>query len=60
MIVRVGDKVRKGQVVGYTGATGWLAHLWPHLHFIVGKYGKTIADYETVEIVWQEAENNGG
>lgn len=60
VIVRLGDKVRKGQVIGYTGATGWLAHLGPHLHFMVGKYGKSIADYETIEIVWQNSEDNGG
>jgi murein DD-endopeptidase MepM/ murein hydrolase activator NlpD len=52
--VKVGDKVRKGQVIGYSGATGWIAHLGPHLHFMVGKYGDTDKDYETLEIVWEQ------
>jgi len=53
VIVKVGDKVKKGQVIGFTGATGYLAHLGPHLHFMVGKYGKTVDDYKTLEIVWE-------
>ncbi|MBM3257965.1 MAG: M23 family metallopeptidase [Candidatus Nealsonbacteria bacterium] len=53
VLVKLGDKVKKGQVIGYSGATGWLAHLGPHLHFMVGKYGKTDEDYETLEIVWE-------
>ncbi len=52
-LVKIGDKVKKGQIIGYTGATGWLAHLGPHLHFMVGKNGKTNEDYETLEIVWE-------
>lgn len=51
-LVKVGDKVKRGQVIGYTGATGWLAHLGPHLHLMVGKYGASDEDYETLEIVW--------
>jgi len=51
--VKVGDKVRKGQLIALSGATGWLAHLGAHLHFMVGEYGKTIKDYETLEIKWQ-------
>lgn len=54
VLVKIGDKVKKGQVIGYTGATGWLAHLGPHLHFMVGKYGKTDQDYETLEILWEQ------
>jgi murein DD-endopeptidase MepM/ murein hydrolase activator NlpD len=53
VIVKLGEKVKKGQVIGYSGATGYLAHLGPHLHFMVGKYGKTINDYETLEIIWE-------
>lgn len=52
VLVKVGDKVKKGQVIGYSGATGWIAHLGPHLHFMVGRYGETVEDYETLEIVW--------
>lgn len=52
-VAKVGDKVRRGQIIGYSGATGWLAHLGPHLHFMVGKYSQD-GTYETREIVWNE------
>lgn len=51
-IVQVGDKVKQGQVIGYSGNTGWMADLGPHLHFMVGVYGKTISDYQTLKIKW--------
>jgi len=54
VLVKLGDKVKKGQVIGYSGATGWLAHLGPHLHFMVGKYGESDEDYETLEIAWEK------
>lgn len=38
--VKVGDKVKQGQIIGYSGHTGWMAHLGPHLHFDVHKYHK--------------------
>ena len=39
VVVKIGDKVKAGQVVGYSGATGWLANIKdPHLHFMVGIY----------------------
>lgn len=53
LIVEIGDSVERGQVIGYTGATGWVAHLGPHLHFMVGRYGENEQDYETLEIVWK-------
>lgn len=43
-LVKVGDFVRKGQVIGYSGNTGW--SLGPHLHFMVFK--PTRLFYETV------------
>lgn len=53
-VVEVGDKVKRGQLIGYSGATGWLAHLGPHLHFMVGKYNKKAdREYETLEIEWE-------
>lgn len=48
VLVTLGEKVKKGQTIGYSGATGWLAHLGPHLHFMVGKYGKSDQDFETL------------
>lgn len=52
LIAKVGDNIKKGQIIGYSGATGWLAHLGPHLHFMVGIYGETDEDYKTLGIVW--------
>ncbi|KKU48201.1 hypothetical protein A3H10_01270 [Candidatus Uhrbacteria bacterium RIFCSPLOWO2_12_FULL_46_10] len=52
ILVKLGDQVRKGQIIGYSGSTGWLAHLGPHLHFMVGKYGESDNDYEAMEVVW--------
>lgn len=44
--VKIGEKVKAGQVIGESGNTGWLANLHePHLHFMVGKY-----KYETIKI----------
>ncbi|MFZ2948570.1 MAG: M23 family metallopeptidase [Desulfuromonadaceae bacterium] len=51
-LVKVGDRITRGQVIGYSGATGWIAHLGPHLHFMVGKYGNVSDEYQTLEIVW--------
>lgn len=55
--VKKGDRVEKGRIIGYSGATGWLAGLGPHLHFMVGKYGKTIEEYETLEPRFKEKVN---
>jgi murein DD-endopeptidase MepM/ murein hydrolase activator NlpD len=51
---KVGDKVKRGQIIALSGATGWLAHLGPHLHFDVHKYFAPYGseDYESLEIVF--------
>lgn len=52
-LVKVGDRVNKGQLIGYSGDTGWLAHLGPHLHFDVHQYfGREPEDYTTLKITW--------
>jgi murein DD-endopeptidase MepM/ murein hydrolase activator NlpD len=51
--IKIGEKVKKGQIIGYSGATGWLAHLGPHLHFMVGKYGDSDDNYDTLKISWE-------
>jgi murein DD-endopeptidase MepM/ murein hydrolase activator NlpD len=45
-LVKIGDKVKAGQVIAKVGKTGWMANIKePHLHFMVGRY-----DYKTLEI----------
>lgn len=47
VLVKIGDKVKSGQIIGASGKTGWMANLInePHLHFMVGKY-----NYKTLKI----------
>lgn len=52
-VVKIGDIVKQGQLIGYSGATGWLANVpEPHLHFMVGRY-----TYETIDYTF-DAPNN--
>ncbi len=41
-LVIEGEKIRRGQLVGYTGATG-LAGVFPHLHFEVHRLNEAVA-----------------
>jgi len=54
-LVKKGDRVKTGQVIGYSGNTGWMSHLGPHLHFDVHKYHTPFGpeDYQTWEISWK-------
>lgn len=52
VLVKVGERVKRGQLIGYSGMTGWVASLQAHLHFHIGVYGKTVDDYHTLKIVW--------
>lgn len=48
LTAKIRDRVKKCQVIAKSGTTGWITHLGPHLHFMVGEYGKTVEEYETV------------
>jgi murein DD-endopeptidase MepM/ murein hydrolase activator NlpD len=51
VLVKIGDRVKAGQVIGYSGDTGWMANIKePHLHFMVGTY-----KYETLQIRFKPA-----
>ncbi|UCD03964.1 MAG: M23 family metallopeptidase [Candidatus Woesearchaeota archaeon] len=52
-LVKKGQEVKEGQIIGYSGETGWIAHLGPHLHFEVHKYLKDLKNYKTLEIRWK-------
>jgi murein DD-endopeptidase MepM/ murein hydrolase activator NlpD len=56
-LVKKGDRVKTGQIIGYSGNTGWMAQLGPHLHFDVHKYYEPFGpeDYETLEIRWKNS-----
>ncbi len=50
IVVANGQMVEAGQLIGYSGATGYLAHLGPHLHFECYEWhGPGEEDYETIE-----------
>ncbi len=55
-LVKKSDEVKNGQIIGYSGSTGWIAHLGPHLHFDIHKYiGKGSEDYVALEIRWKKS-----
>ncbi|MBI2632113.1 M23 family metallopeptidase [Candidatus Pacearchaeota archaeon] len=54
-IVKIGDIVKEGQSIGFSGNTGWMGGLGPHLHFDVHIYfGEGPEDYETIKIMWEK------
>jgi len=54
IIVKAGQEVKTGQVLGYSGHTGW--SIKPHLHFLVFRFLKPMPakDRESLEIKWKK------
>ena len=48
--MKVGDTVRKGQVIALSGNTGFTTT--PHLHFMVFRLNNTKVGFESLEILW--------
>jgi len=50
--VKVGQSVKTGQVIGYSGNTGWTTE--PHLHFHVLRFINSKIGWETMKIKFKE------
>ncbi|MEK6833413.1 MAG: M23 family metallopeptidase [Nanoarchaeota archaeon] len=50
--VKIGDKVKTGEIIGYTGNTGWTTE--PHLHFHVCKNTDNKNGWKTMQVRFKE------
>lgn len=56
--VKVGDQVQTGQLLGYSGDTGWTSA--PHLHFMVMQTSSSDYYTQSVPVLFTDVPDNGG
>ncbi len=56
--VKLGDRVQTGQLLAYSGNTGWTSA--PHLHFMVEESSSDDYYTQSLPVLFQDVQTNGG